>query len=748
MSLVLSSDTLSRIDAVCESFEDELQRGGHSNLAQYVPEDWPYDEQQQLVRFLLELDIHYRRQRGEFVSRLEYQQRVPQFLPAVDAAFGNDAAELRQIGPYRLGQVLGSGGMGMVYKAFHSRLERFVALKILPPEVLHHPQARERFNREMGSVGRLSHPNIVVAHDAGEVDGVCYLAMELVSGYNLAELLQRHGRLRVADACELIRQAALGLDHVHEHGLVHRDIKPSNLMLTGAGQVKILDLGLALAGGDTRELSSGHVTGTIDYMAPEQFADSQAVDIRADIYSLGVTLYKLLCGHLPHARSGKRFRAIMGSDNVADACRQRPIRESCVDLPEILCRIVDRMLALDPERRYATPAEVASRLAPFCEGSCLAALLLGSCRGPSGAVDTVKDGSLESTADSLPALAEAPARRAGTGASAAVLATTSLVSHSVRRLVLVAGAAALLPLAAVMLLDGQSPPSRRSARPFVSPGDSSAIAARQRRVLEWIRAAGGDFELSYGQSFPADRPLPTRLSRLFRVELKRSAASTAEGDDIVDRLEGVQPEWLGINVASFTAAGVKRLSESSVAERIHDLTFTDCDFDDNAIPQLARIRGVTQICFFSMPLTGETIASLSDLPHLELLTFISSALTPEGIEQMGSLEKLSYLNIDGTVCTELHAEAISRLNLTTLIANDAGMNDACLEHLAGMNGLERMSAARNRITDVGLRSLQRLRSLKELLLTHNEISKGAVAQLHAALPKCKIVSDFGTLEPK
>src|SRR5262249_40919805 len=168
------------------------------------------------------------------------------------------SAALGTLGHYRLVAKLGEGGMGAVYKAVHTKLERVVALKVLPAERLADPQAVTRFEREMRAVGKLQHPNIVAAHDAGEIDGTHYLVMELVEGSDLARLVRDRGPLPIAEACELIRQAALGLAHAHEHGLVHRDIKPSNLMLARAAQssapptVKVLDLGLAL-------LSDGHV---------------------------------------------------------------------------------------------------------------------------------------------------------------------------------------------------------------------------------------------------------------------------------------------------------------------------------------------------------------------------------------------------------------------------------------------------------------------------------------------------------
>jgi len=150
-----------------------------------------------------------------------------------------------RLGQYEIVEQIGRGGMGTVYNAVHTRLKRPVAIKVLSAGRLQDPQAIARFQREMEAVGRLDHPNLVRAHDAGEVDGQHFLVMEFLDGTDLTKLVRQGGPLPVADACEVVRQAALGIQYAHEHGLVHRDVKPSNIMLTTAGQVKVLDLGLA-----------------------------------------------------------------------------------------------------------------------------------------------------------------------------------------------------------------------------------------------------------------------------------------------------------------------------------------------------------------------------------------------------------------------------------------------------------------------------------------------------------------------
>jgi hypothetical protein len=275
---------------------------------------------------------------------------------------------------YRVLGLLGTGGMGAVYKAEHLVMTRPVALKVIGSGLLDNPATVERFRREVRAAAQLSHPNIVTAHDAEQAGDSHFLVMEYVEGTSLARLVAEKGPLPVRDACDYARQAAVGLQHAFEKGMVHRDIKPANLMLTPSGQVKVLDFGLArfafvglpdeTAPGTTASAGQltqlGAVMGTPDYIAPEQATDAHAADIRADIYSLGCTLYDLLTGRPP-------FPDGTALDKVLAHTREqpRPLTALRKDVPPALARVVERMMAKDPARRYQTPAEVAEALAPF-----------------------------------------------------------------------------------------------------------------------------------------------------------------------------------------------------------------------------------------------------------------------------------------------------------------------------------------------------------------------------------------------
>jgi predicted Ser/Thr protein kinase len=269
---------------------------------------------------------------------------------------------------YRVVRLLGSGGMGAVYQAEHRLMERPVALKVVKQTLTDNPAMVERFRREVKAAARLAHPNIVTAHDAEQAGDTHFLVMEFVEGTSLAQLVARQGPLPVSQACDYIRQAARGLEHAHECGMVHRDIKPQNLMLTPRGQVKILDFGLARFASELQPagaLTASHaLMGSPDYIAPEQAVDSRNADIRADVYALGCTLYHLLTGHPPFPE-GSLIQKVMAHMEHAPAS----LTAFRSDLPDGLVQVVERMMAKRPEERYQTPGEVAAALEQWAVGS-------------------------------------------------------------------------------------------------------------------------------------------------------------------------------------------------------------------------------------------------------------------------------------------------------------------------------------------------------------------------------------------
>ena len=254
--------------------------------------------------------------------------------------------------------------MGAVYRARHMKLKKDMALKILPVNKLVRPALTARFEREMEAVGRLNHPNIVQAHDAGEIDGVCYLAMDLIEGRDLSKTVKADGALTVSHACRIVQTVAVALGAAHAAGLVHRDIKPSNLLVDRTGKVYVLDLGLARLDAASSELTApGSFFGTPDYMAPEQWDDAHDVDGRADLYALGCVLHFLLVGRAPYETEGhKSLLSKMRGHAMAPVPDLRDVRDN---IPYGLVDIYHRLMEKDPKDRYSSAAALAEALEPF-----------------------------------------------------------------------------------------------------------------------------------------------------------------------------------------------------------------------------------------------------------------------------------------------------------------------------------------------------------------------------------------------
>jgi response regulator RpfG family c-di-GMP phosphodiesterase len=269
------------------------------------------------------------------------------------------------LGNYRVLDRLGAGGMGVVFRAEHMRMRKQVAIKVLPFGPERDQRILRRFFSEIRAIAQLQHPNIVGAIDAGEVadnqgNTLHFFVMEYVPGQDLEQLIRVSGTLSAAKACDLMHQVAAALAEAHNHNLVHRDIKPSNIQVTPEGQAKLLDFGLARHF-HTGMTEPGTLLGTLDFMAPEQVQDASKVDIRADLYALGGVLYWCLTGHTPFLSSGNVVQDLAARLQTPPPClcSKRP------ELPQELGAVLNRLMALRPEDRFATPQAVMRALLPF-----------------------------------------------------------------------------------------------------------------------------------------------------------------------------------------------------------------------------------------------------------------------------------------------------------------------------------------------------------------------------------------------
>jgi serine/threonine protein kinase len=318
------------------------------------------------------LDAFFRRQRGRAKQWREPQQLATALLE--DGLLSRFQSRNLLKGRSRgywikrclVLEPLGAGGMGRVFLCEQTPMRRLVAVKVLPPNTP--PGSTERFLREARASAALDHPNLVRAFDADHEDRFHFMVLEFVDGPTLQKYVDRQGPLDIPRACHYTAQAALGLSHAHAAGWIHRDVKPGNLLVDHSGTVKVLDLDLARfsLGADeqlTKQFDDQNLLGTADYIAPEQTLPDHVVDSRADIYSLGVTLYFLLTGQPPFA-AGNVLQKLT-SHRLSEPT---PLTQLRPDLPNGLALLVERMMAKTPAQRFQTAAEVAVALQPYLAG--------------------------------------------------------------------------------------------------------------------------------------------------------------------------------------------------------------------------------------------------------------------------------------------------------------------------------------------------------------------------------------------
>jgi serine/threonine protein kinase len=368
-----------------------------------VLESIPKAERSACLRELLVIELEWRAKRGENPAVSDYLPRFPAEVGTIQSIFeecGTIALQDRvpkgfekethdlltgaalaakpasgqslkpgtELGNYTILRLIGQGGMGAVYHAEHRRMRRKVALKLIAPAAVQHPDVLLRFHREVQAVSRLEHPNIVTAYDADQAGDIHFLVMQYVDGDDLSTMVRKHGPFTIDMAMRCLMQTARGLEYAHQQGIVHRDIKPSNLIVAKNGVVKVLDMGLArleesLTGGaadDQKLTGTGNIMGTIDFMAPEQALDAKEADQRADIYSLGCTFYYLITGQMLHTGDTMMKRILAHRFNPVPSLST--VRD---DTPAWVDAIFQKMVAKNVADRYQTMTELLTAIAPY-----------------------------------------------------------------------------------------------------------------------------------------------------------------------------------------------------------------------------------------------------------------------------------------------------------------------------------------------------------------------------------------------
>lgn len=716
-----------------------------------------------------------------YFEELECQQLLQTYSQSAASPFvRSPSLQVQSIRDYDITGILGRGGMSTVYKAVHRRLKRNVALKVLPCDRFDRPESITRFEREMEVLGCLTHPNIVQAFDAGDQDGQHYLAMELIDGENLSELIRRTGPLKIADACSLISQIACGLQFAHQNGIVHRDIKPSNVMLASTASepiAKILDLGLALAlnvsinsSTDTEELTTtGQVMGTLDYMAPEQGGDAHKIDIRTDIYSLGATFYKLLTGESPFAAHAKL--SPMQRLMVIATTEPPSVREKRADIPEPLSVVIHRMLAKSPEDRFATPEDVATALNPYCQGADLAGLVqnrstrhLSSIPQPQLVSEVMPSSDPSQKCDDRlqPQCNGAKHRQMKTARVA--LAALLLLALGIFTIISRDGTIEVesldgpLPedLKIVMQEDG------RNVGVLQKDGNWKASVASGTITLS-ILAGNDAFELSESSLM---------ISRFGRniVRVKSSPLKAKEDADL-ERDREIAGRIIGLG-------GVVRVGPPKTPQEVWDglephaiphvyevgqlpgtpfwVYSVYIDFDGERGPQIlqefSRLPDVAHV-FFQGGMTDKDFSALKTVPHsINVAGFRKCQIGSSSVEAIAGWQNLGQLELTDNLQIDDHClELLKPLNgLHSLDLSGTAVTDRGLQTLAAsIPGIVNLTLDRLSITDDGIQRLTELSNILFLRITDcPNITIDGISRLRLKVPACTIQFNGEDLLPE
>ncbi len=676
------------------------------------------------------------------------------------------------LGNYVILDKLGQGGMGVVLKAWHRRMERIVALKVIAPLVVQNQTALQRFQREVVAAAKLSHPNVVAAYDADESNGTHFLVMEYVEGTDLAQHVKENGPLPAELAIGCIVQAARGLAFAHEQGVVHRDIKPHNLLLDPKGTVKILDMGLArlegTVGGSAEHAAltnSGAMMGTVDYMSPEQAMDAKHADARSDIYSLGCTLFFLMTGRATFVADTMMKRLTAHQNTPApslelEVSTAKPTgtgsrSSSLSSLPSQLPALnvaFQRMVAKKPEDRFQSMAEVIVALEQCRSGLAATIDFPGKSDSSGPALQSflkeIKDsGSVSartaeansrptavlSSASVEPQEATILDSQASGHASAQAQQTITTPAGSPsgrdgnqnrsRRLWVTATIVGVLLLSslAVFMKNNQGTPNdpktvaankgsdhgvKDEAEKDVAVKADAAAAGRSppavtppdvdRAVAEWARTLGCRIAVEFspdggGHPIAADAELPAAPFRLTSMTFF-GAKAERQGDQLIDRLDGVRLKILQFVEVPITNAGIERLSSFANLSELKELSLRGARIDDDCVKHFAKFPELDWVSLEGAPITD---ACFPQFKNLTLLNLARTRITDDGLRHFKDYPRLIVLNLSQT-----------------------SISDAGLKHLTGLSRLQELVIDRTKVTIEGIR------------------------ELRIALPKCNVATDL------
>jgi serine/threonine protein kinase/Leucine-rich repeat (LRR) protein len=644
------------------------------------------------------------------------------------------ATEIGRLGPYRLLAVAGSGGMGVVFRGEDISLHRPVAVKVLRPELAADPIARERFLREARSAAALDHEHVVAVYHVGEENGIPYLGMQWLRGLSLEELLRRAGWLELPAILRLGRQIALGLAAAHERGLLHRDIKPANLWVeqpssaSGSaepgtpGRIKILDFGLARAAGDETSLTHiGAMVGTPAYMSPEQAA-GQSVDVRSDLFGLGVVLYRLCTGRLPFSRPHAT-----SSGGSAAPETPRPVKQINPAIPDELADLVMELLHRDPAKRPSSASEVAQRLETLEH------------RQP--APDRIAQ---PVAASVVPERIVQPVNRQSRWRPVAVTIAASLVIIAVLFGGVLVRFATDRGEVVIAVDDPETEVTVKEGGAVIhdKKGQRSiTLSAGEHELEVSVKDANGEIRFPFKKAFVLTRGGRQVID--IREELAGTGARAASpaSESMLARPTGAGQRGVAERVLSL--GGSVRISTASGEQlvrakgdlpkddfRIVGLDLGHSAVTDSGLSLLRELTDLRELDLVDTRITDVGLEEIGKLKSLQRLVLSGTAITSNGLSRLRDLRGLVVLGLDSTRVDDAGlAHTSGFINLERLNLNNTAVGDDGLAHIAPLTKLKFLLIADPKVTDAGLIHLRRLTELRELTLRNAALTDNGVANL-------------------
>ena len=609
---------------------------------------------------------------------------------------------------YVILDTVGSGGMGLVFKALHRPMERIVALKVLPRSVYGSPALREgneaaneiaRFKREIKATASLSHPHIVTAYDAHESNGTYFLVMEYVDGVNAWDQVQQEGPLPVTKAVRIGEQIASALAEAHEQGIIHRDIKPPNILIAKSGDAKLLDLGIARvrSGVDDRvsELTGGGLAmGTVPFMSPEQALDSRSADARSDIYSLGCSLFYLLTGKPPFDRETCVQTIVAHREETPPS-----LRDYRNDIPEQLDVLLQQMLAKDPAQRVDSMAQVRQRLAGLADDR------------QSGRPGVV--------------IVKSQAKSSGSKSS------------GINRRWLVAGIG-LIAIAFVAIW-GRSWFSDKPDKQDLDR-EVAAWALRAGGTVE-VKTKDGTLELIDESELPQSditivgldltTAIVDNIERAVRIRnLKRLKAAYSYVDaNTVQSIVELPLTELALKGCTLRD---KELSLIAGMTQLRELDVSDNDIGDNGVAHLSRLKNLTTLSLGGTELSDAGLEYVLKIPTLQRLDLSDTSIAGTSIPKLKGLPALSAMDLGGLTISPAVARSLAEMsNLRLLQLDHCKIGDAAVAELAKLPKLRMLYLEKTQLTGVGLQAIGHMKSLKHLDISNCAIPAASVAKLKA-----------------